>query len=246
MNAAFYGVSSEVIKLPNKLPTTLAQAATGLKRATAGVGAHQRMALANAITAGFYLHYAQSQFTSHRDPKWVKWREDNFDGSDRTAREYTQIARAYAFSRGDIPPRENLPHTIESAYEWARTIDIPKDLPAVLSDYGKDPKEIEEREAKRLREEQELEKFKRDMQRDKQKKREEHERREREEQGEQHGVGRESEKLQEQSEPLARKIEGLIRKALSSTEEGERHVFIDKAAELLAKHGLTYDVVVSE
>lgn len=37
-------MSNEVIKLPNKLPTTLAQAASGLKRATAGVGAHQQEA----------------------------------------------------------------------------------------------------------------------------------------------------------------------------------------------------------
>lgn len=242
-------MTSEVIKLPNKLPTTLAQAASGLKRAAAGVGAHQRMALANAIAAGFYLHYAQSQFTSHRDPKWVKWREENFDGDESLARRYVRVARAFAISGGTEIPRGS----IREADEWASTIDVPKDLPAILSDYGKDPKEIEEREAKRLREEQELREFKRDMQRDLQKKREEHERREQErERQEQEELrrdgkeGREREKREEQAEPLARKIESLIRKALSSTEEGERHVFIDKAAELLAKHGFAYEVMVME
>lgn len=98
------------------------------------------MALANAITAGFYLHYAQSQFTSHRDPKWVKWREDNFDGSVATAQRYVRIARAYTVSAPSMEARDVL-----AADEWASTIDVPKDLPAVLSDYGKDPKEIEER-----------------------------------------------------------------------------------------------------
>lgn len=103
------------------------------------------MALANAIAAGFYLHYARTTIKS--DKEYGRWLADNFDGSRRTAAEYVQLARAYVVLPGAIAPGNG----IREAAEKARTIDVPKDLPAILSDYGKDPKEIEEREAKRLR-----------------------------------------------------------------------------------------------
>jgi hypothetical protein len=107
------------------------------------------MALAHAIEAGFYLHYAQAQFTSHRDPKWVKWREENFDGHESLARRYIQVARLTAVSRASVRAREVWdrahPGTLTEALALAKDIEIPANLPPILSDYGKTPEEIEAR-----------------------------------------------------------------------------------------------------
>ena len=96
-------------------PATLKQAARGLKTANAGIGLHQTQALAHAIVAGWYLHYARRQV---RHGEFGPWLEEHFDGSRQSAEAYRLIGRSYCQDPGNFTGTRS----IEEAIKIARSL----------------------------------------------------------------------------------------------------------------------------
>jgi hypothetical protein len=200
------------------------------------------MALANAIAAGFYLHYARTTIKS--DTEYGKWLRENFTGTTDRAEAYVKIARAWVVS----PPVITGCGGIQKAVQKARTITIPEDLPANLNDYGKTPKQLEEeREAKEAKEKAAKERRRAGEEREEKylkERRERREEREREEKEPPPPPEREPEEPEDPN-PLARKAEAILRKAISTESVEEAHAFFVKAHAIIREHNFHVDLEVS-
>jgi len=108
-------------------PSTLKQAARGLKTAHAGIGIHQAQALAHAIVAGWYLHFAKGQV---RHGEFGPWLEEHFDGSRQSAETYRRVACSYCQDPGNFAGTRS----IEEAIRIARSLPKPQGLPEWLPD----------------------------------------------------------------------------------------------------------------
>jgi hypothetical protein len=129
-------VTADLLDTPGlrapRRPTTLKQAARGLKTAHAGIGIHQTQALAHAIVAGWYLHYAKRQV---RHGEFGTWLQKHFDGSRQSAEAYRLIACSYCQDPGNFTGTRS----IEEAITIARSLPRRRGLPAWLPDLLQPP-----------------------------------------------------------------------------------------------------------
>jgi hypothetical protein len=134
-------VTADLLDTPGlrapRRPTTLKQAARGLKTAHAGIGIHQTQALAHAIVAGWYLHYARRQI---RHGEFGGWLEKHFDGSRQSAESYRLIARSYCQDPGNFTGTRS----IEEAIRIARSLPKARGLPEWLPDLLQPPESLQE------------------------------------------------------------------------------------------------------
>ena len=125
-------------------PTTLKQAARGLKTARAGIGIHQTQALAHAIVAGWYLHYAKRQ-VGHGE--FGPWLQEHFNGSRQSAEAYRLIASSYCQDPGNFMGTPS----IEEAIRIARSLPKPRGLPEWLPDLLQPPEALAEAQRRERR-----------------------------------------------------------------------------------------------
>ena len=144
-------VTADLLDTPGlrapRRPATLKQAARGLKTAHAGIGIHQTQALAHAIVAGWYLHYAGRQV---RHGEFGPWLEEHFDGSRQSAEAYRLIGRSYCQDPGNFTGTRS----IEEAIKIARSLPKSGGLPEWLPDLLQPPESLEEARRREQREQQ--------------------------------------------------------------------------------------------
>lgn len=220
-------VATQILDTPElrtpRRPTTLKQAARGLKSAHAGVGIHQTQALAHAIIAGWYLHYAKGQ-VSHGE--FCPWLEKHFNGSRQRANVYRRIACSYVSDPGHFTGTES----IEEAIKIARSLAKPEGLPEWLPDLL-EPPETPEQAQKREQQEREREAKRQALEEDY---------RQRIAEAEQKADEKTVEEAFHPDSPAgraARKVEGLIAKG-KSTDSPEADAFWQKARDLIETHDL--------
>lgn len=125
--SALVNTTQKIVRSAVREPRSVGRAGLLLNREYGEVGNHQRGALKHALICGAILHWVKAQL---KRGEWGAWLRENFGGSDQRARDYMNLARAYANPQnsGDL---DACP-TLSEALEMVQTLPVDTDLPAAL------------------------------------------------------------------------------------------------------------------